>query len=318
MQRDYRQQRNARRMAEFNNQQADRSGRWSDMVEAEHRGRSILEAMPPLPPRENALPHRGRGRPRPGRRNTAPAQRPTPAPASVATAIEPSPLFEGRLTGSRVVVEAQSHNYDFSGYLILMHALYDVMTDTDVRIRRSLPYCAFQHYCVELLNGVAIERVMSQNAEGRFRSEERPFEFLDIKSKTIPTPIVDYLSAITRTTMANGKVINFNLPAGGTPQHSTDDDIPSGTFGICDEGTHNSYECYISPYVTRRLVEHTITANERNGNFDPWNPLPAALSPPDAVATRNLLGYDIPESLQTESLNSIRGFIFEDADDRKS
>jgi len=81
---------------------------------------------------------------------------------------------------------------------------------------------------------------------------------------------------------------------------------------------HNAYECYPSPFVSWRLIERTIWANQHPNNpaaWGPWNPFlqdDAAAPDPgyypfpaNAMPTENLLGYHLPERCLKLSIDSI-------------
>lgn len=304
-------ERNARRMQQFNNRSASeraaRTGLWADDMEkdtVEEQGNAAVQQI-----QNRRRGGRGRG-PRPPRAmaDTQPSTTQTPP--------KNDPLYDGEATGSHATQSINSHNLDFSGFAILIQSTYDEMLAKDQRLRRQMPFCAYQHYCVELLNAVII-KAAKQDGNPVFAAEADPFEVLNIKTLNIPQPIHEYLKGIGRSVLIQGDVVHYNLPAAGTPQHQIEngvDVIPSGTFGILNAASHNAYECYHSPYVSRALVQQTIAANGPGGNFNAWNPLPENAFPNGLVFTVNMLGYYIPERLVGEGLNALAGLIFADED----
>lgn len=71
------------------------------------------------------------------------------------------------------------------------------------------------------------------------------------------------------------------------------------------------YECYVSPFVTSRLVEATLA----NGNNPvPWNPLPPGAFPVHAVPQENLLEYRATEGLGPDGLGALQNVVFPNND----
>ena len=94
--------------------------------------------------------------------------------------------------------------------------------------------------------------------------------------------------------------------------------MPSGTFGIITAQSHNSYECYVSPYITSQLVIATRDQNNQH-QFGPWEPLPANMIPNGAIPTENLLGYRANvERLNPEGLNALLNVEFPNGQDMAS
>ena len=216
-----------------------------------------------------------------------------------------------------------SQNLEFSNFPIIVNTLYNTMASKDSRIRRTLPFCMFQHYLCEILNAVLLSRVIEQNSDERFKNERDPYDIINMKNMMIPTPFVDYINGITSVVIQGGDKIFFNLPDGGVPQERIDPQIkdttvvrcglPSGSFGACVKDNHNEYECYVSPYITKRLIEKTIEVNSSNERLGPWNLLPAGYFPTGFHCTKNLLGYAEPERLNAESLNAFQDIRFTDS-----
>lgn len=80
----------------------------------------------------------------------------------------------------------------------------------------------------------------------------------------------------------------------------------------------NAYECYVSPFVTSRLIEATVQQNE-DRQFDSWHPFPDGMSPLHSVLTMNLLGYrHHVERLTNEGLQILRNVTSPDGSDMQS
>ncbi|KAJ8665013.1 hypothetical protein QAD02_006675 [Eretmocerus hayati] len=139
----------------------------------------------------------------------------------------------------------------------------------------------------------------------------------------IPQPIFEYYKAIGNAVTPQGDHLYANIPVRGIPQVTAPADgdraaTIAGTFGACDANSHNAYECYVSPYVTAGLVVQTREQN-RNHNFQDWEPLPEAFRPANAVPNRNLLGHTPHvERLTGEGLNSLLNINFPDGNDMQS
>lgn len=236
------------------------------------------------------------------------------------------PLYDGEATGSHATIYNNSQNLDFSGYIVLIQSVFDEMHAEDTRLRRMMPFATFQHYCFEILNAVIIHQA-KKDGNRTFDDETDPFDILNINTLQIPAPIHEYLRGICRAALQNGDTVLFNLPEQGTPQHSIGDEadeaaeqaprLPSGSFGAITQHSHNAYESYCSPLISRRLVEQTLAANSREPgiNFGAWQPLDAVFRPEGAICTPNLLGYRVPEHLTPEGLNILEGLTFADSDD---
>lgn len=138
----------------------------------------------------------------------------------------------------------------------------------------------------------------------------------------VPLPIKKYIEGASNTISPAGDAVTVNLPHVALPQGPIaaaegQVAIPSGSFGDCTAATHNAYECYVSPYITRRLIERTVEANAIQpgateaqqalyaARFRDWNPLPAGAYPANAVANRNLLGYQQPIQLTGEAISAL-------------
>lgn len=210
-------------------------------------------------------------------------------------------------------------NYDFSSFPVVCEATYDELARRDTRLRRQMPFCAFQHVMTEYLNGALIQRTFDNN-EGRFPGETQPVEVISEEMVVLPESVATIIETAVNTSTPAGDEVRFNLPEAGTPlwsQAPIEEDgseIPSGLFGIANAAQHNAYECYVSPRVTAGLVGATAAYNGRNPPAQPWQPLPAGYFPRGGVPNRNLLGWREPERLTVEALNVIEGVIFADGE----
>lgn len=242
-----------------------------------------LEGNPP--PRKNDRKPRNR------------KEKPNNQSSTVSSTPVNSDIYEGQARGSRPVVAINSQNFDFSNFPVLSHVMYDVLASKDPRIRRTLPYCLWQHYLSEILNAVVISRVIEHSGDNRFQAERHPFDVIDASTLLLPTPFLHYINGITNAILQCGDRLYFNLPAAGIPLNNVQG-IESGSFGVCQVNNHNAYECYVSPFATRSLIERTLAVNqERDLGYGAWNPLPDGFFPVGGVCTPNLLGYELPENL---------------------
>ena len=219
-------------------------------------------------------------------------------------------------------VSTYSANLDFSTYPALIDRVYTDMEGIDTKLRREMPFCMFQHACVSYLYACIIDHIRHCNKEARFNNEETPLTLIPDECN-LPSAIVDYCKYMADSITADGDIVKANFPEIGIPQGPIAaagnlPPVPPGSFGVVNAANHNVYECYMSPLVTRRLVEETLTQNT-NHNYDAWSPLPARLAPDGLIATENLLGYVANvERLNTEGLNSLQGLQFPNGDDLPS
>ena len=184
-----------------------------------------------------------------------------------------------------------------------------------------MPYCAFQHTMTSLLNIVIIDHAKSVNAEDRYSGQVSPMNLVT-EVTVIPAPIAEYFSMISNATTPQGDNVLTNIPVGGVPNPhiAAAGDVveqTAGGFGVCGVANHNSYECYVSPLITSRLVEATLQQNQDH-NFADWEPLPAGMTPPNGVPNRNLLGYRQVERLRSEGIQTLMNLQFPDGDNMSS
>lgn len=294
--------RDINRMRDFNETQALASGsnnRWAESADATDRGQSRLQQQQRRPQRVG----------RPPKKATESSK--------VVESVE-SPLYDGMARGSRPNYTINSHNIELSTFPILVSQMFNSMLNKDQRLRRAMPFCAFLHYCTEVLNATLLARVIEQNSDTRFEDEQHPYDVLRMDEVLVPKPLALMISAVTNVICQNGERVYINLPNAAVPQHRVTaadiTTIESGSFGAADADTHNAYECYVAPLVTRRLVEATREQNAAHHPGEAWNPLPVGQFPAGATPMLNLLGYYTVESLQNESLNVITDLQFTNAD----
>lgn len=120
-----------------------------------------------------------------------------------------------------------------------------------------------------------------------------------LQNLVLPKIICDYYEQIGTTVTQDGSHAEVNFPERVIPLDGTDNNV-AGTFGPCDANSHNLYKCYPSPHISNTLIQATIE-NNRN-----WEPLPDALYLANSQPNRNLLGYRIPESLDTNGRNALQ------------
>jgi hypothetical protein len=200
----------------------------------------------------------------------------------------------GPFLGTHPTQRLYSQNMDHSTFPLLLEKVYASIENEEPRIRREMPFCAFQHVYTGVLNATMIDHVRVVNAEDRFTDEESPLNLIP-EDLIIPGPISDYLKMLANSTSPQGDTIKMNVPEGGIPQEPVPEEgdrarIPSGSFGVADAASHNAYECYVSPLITARLIEATIAQNT-DRRYRAWAPLPAGCFPAGCVPTSNLLGY---------------------------
>lgn len=233
------------------------------------------------------------------------------------------PLWqEGPIQGTHPVNRIYAQNMDMSTFPLLLERTYLDLEVENSRIRREMPFCAFQHVMTSVLNITIIDHVKSVNAEDRYADEESPMNLIP-EDFVMPAAIAEYMKNIANTTTPQGDLVRTNIPVIAVPNAHVPahDEIPeqeAGGFGLCGFATHNVYECYVSPLVTSRLVQETAAQNQAH-QYRPWDPLPPAMAPPLSQPTQNLLGYrPSVERLTPEGLQKIQDLHFPDGDDMQS
>lgn len=304
--------RDMERMYNFNMNRAREAEDWIEIGNADDR-REVAELDRQIQNRNRGGRGRRRGRNGQGGRDRS---RSRGAPEVRAEVID------GPGRGGQAVRQNWSVNLDYSSFSVMAHSLYDTMAAKDTRLRRSMPFCMFQHYLAEILNAILIERSIRLNVDARFETEMHPFQVLGISEMHIPEPFIQWLNGVSVNALQNGDVVHPNLPSGGTPQHRLlvqaanqrarlpEIVLPSGTFGPCVALNHNAYECYVSPFVTMSLITETLRVRRAAQRPAEWNPFPAGTFPNGCMPTLNLLGYEIPEILTPEGEQSLVGIEF--------
>nr|QRW42508.1 MAG: capsid protein [Nebet virus] len=301
--------RDVQRMANFRENVALRNGSWAESQEQHDIGEQrMLQARPPQ--------NRRRGTPRP--------QRPEgiPAPSTVETPPNDGILYDGNGSGSAPTAYQSGHNLDYAGFLPVLEETYRLYEEANPTFARSVPYCAFQHVYTEVLNASILSQAKKRsNHQMAFHPD--PLQEGQFEEVNVPLPIKKYIEGATETISSSGELVKMNVPTAGFPRAPADE-MSSGHFGQPDAEGHNAYECYVSPYITRRLIERTVEANSMppGGNaaaqqlyrtrFDDWNPFPVAIRPLNGTPNLNLLGYRRPERLRTEAQNLLDGIHFYD------
>ncbi|CAK9813880.1 hypothetical protein ANTPLA_LOCUS8021, partial [Anthophora plagiata] len=321
--------RNARRMYNYNMEkyrQAPLPERWSDDVEPQ--------------PRPSNRPSQPRSRQRAqawksGMKNT-PNKKDVPAkeikdPAEVTPAVVKAksenlmdePLWQdGPIMGTHPVNRIYTQNMDLSTFPLLLERTYLDLEVENSRLRREMPFCAYQHVMTSVLNAAVIDHVKTVNAEDRYADEESPLNLIP-DDFVMPAPVAEYIKCFANTTTPQGDLVRANVPVCAVPNPHIDDsgDIPeqpAGGFGVCSSANYNSYECYVSPLVTARLINATVEQNQ-NHQYGPWQPLPAAMTPIHGIPTLNLLGCrPNVERLNPEGLQKIQDISFPNGNDMQS
>lgn len=223
-------------------------------------------------------------------------------------------IYEGQARGGRAVAFVNSHNFSYSAFPNLVREMHTLLTSNETTLARALPYCVFQHYLATILNATIIKRSIVSNVEQRFTQEVDPFEVISADRMWVPVPFQEYLNGIGPSLTASGDKVYLNLPTQGVPRLAVDINdvhVTSGSFGTCNAENHNAYEDYVSPLVTSNLVIRTLAASVDH-NYNAWDPIPG-LSPAEGVATPNLLGYELPERIRSETANILQRFRFADS-----
>lgn len=220
--------------------------------------------------------------------------------------------------------EGYYHNMDFSTFPLLLRVIYYEMSVYDTTFCRDIPFAMFQHAMTCLLYVSIVDYDWTENSESKSLGRRSPLDLIP-SDFVIPGLIADYIASACNIHTTGDKV-RFNLPKIAIPKSDTAGHC--GAFGDVDAETHNGYECYVSPFVTWRLLERTIFCNKHDDQWGPWNPFAEDLlnnqvagspgyynSPAGSKATPNLLGYQEPERLTPEALHLISGFTCSTRDD---
>ncbi|XP_032689497.1 uncharacterized protein LOC116852861 [Odontomachus brunneus] len=212
------------------------------------------------------------------------------------------------------VQPSYSYNLDFSIFPLLCYQIYHTLTEKSYKnVWEIMPFCSFMHAMTTCLNAWLFNTVTSINHENRYNDEEDAMLLIQ-DNMLVPQPIAEYFSMINTMTTPSGETIYVNLPDCCLPQLSIPaiGDIPRmspGSFGSITPDSHNAYECYVSPYITRRLVEASCDGNIR------YEPLPTGHYPQNAIPNMNLLGYFHFEGLTDDERLKVNNYHFPEEDD---
>ncbi|XP_032689498.1 uncharacterized protein LOC116852862 [Odontomachus brunneus] len=171
-----------------------------------------------------------------------------------------------------------------------------------------MPFCKFFHAMTICLNACLFNTVTSISKENRYNNEEDAMSLIH-QDMLIPQPIAEYFSMINTTAL--GDIVYVNLPDCCLPQLSIPDvgdlpRIPPRNFGSVTPDSYNAYECYVSPYITRRHIE---AYRDTELIYDP---LPIEHLPQDATPNKNLLGYFFPVTITDDERQKMYHFPEED------
>lgn len=237
--------------------------------------------------------------------------------STTSSAPRDDPMYDGDAMASRPTTTQLGHNLDFSSFAPIIEETYRQCESENPRMGRELPFCMYQHAMVEHLNAYLIHQQKFDNADVRFQTDMDPLEVINAKDFQIPKVVHSYISGIGRALTPAGEAVRVNLPAAGTPR-ITEDVLSSGSFGGMDAVTHSAYECYWSPFVSKKLIERTVDMNTRptaaGRNFGDWNPFPPGNYPAHAVFNGNLLGYHQPQRLHVDAINILNDCQFDESD----
>lgn len=216
------------------------------------------------------------------------------------------PLYD-LVAGSRPVRNIYSQNLDFSGFPLLCEVVYRELKQTNPRIKREMPFCAFLHAMTSCINAWLFRTVTDLNCEDRYADERDAMSLIPLEM-LIPQPIAEYLAMINTVVTPSGDTIRVNIPDQALPQHGIDA-LPPGSFGHVTAETHNAYECYVSPLVTRNYL---VASRE---GVRAYQPLPDGSFPAGSVPNGNLLGFYPPEALTPEGRAALGTYDFPESDD---
>lgn len=291
--------RNARRLREFlGRKNPNQSGNWADEFDNSHivtKCSDPKQKKKPAPPKQN---------------NRSDLPDPVDFRSKKETPAKDEPLYDiGGCTASSPLTERFCQNIDLSGFIPLLVQTYESIKTIDFRLERQMPFAMFQHHCCVYLNTVIWDRLRDQGGRPVVTGEQA-IDYLTIGGTEylIPEVIQEYARIIGKYTTPTGSEVYLNVPDITIPGQGTHLYEP-GFFGVCDQHTHNVYECYVSPAVTARCVIAT------RDNDEEWQPLPDELAPPESVATTNLLGYGPLQPLTAEGRSRLAGINFPETND---
>nr|AWY11053.1 orf1 [Galbut virus] len=252
------------------------------------------------------------------RQQKKPADRgPEPKPTTVEQGQRDDPMYEGPCTSTTASTTLFGHNLDYSGYVALIREFYINTTALNPRLPRELPFCMFQHAMFGALHARLVQIQYYENSDPLVQNFPNSVEVFGGKDYQIPKIIAEYLDSLTTGLTPTGEKIKINFPELSLPQGPVNEDplraaAPSGTFGIPTALNHNVYECYPSPFISRRLIERTLEVNRTTKDFGDWDPFPSGWLPRNSLVNGNLLGYYRPEQLQPDALSRLAECTFAD------
>ncbi|KAG5670722.1 hypothetical protein PVAND_000966 [Polypedilum vanderplanki] len=304
--------RNQRRMNDFNNRRAGRD--WNDMMSVEEKENEALKKNESK--QNNAKFYTQRKERKKQQQSGKPDKPRQMAPEdmlgqTVTPTVDEQLWDEGGYCGTHPVQNVYAQNVDFSTFNAVLEVSYAQMEVVNPRLRREMPFCLYQHAMTEALHIYMIKQAKGENMDLEFMNDGPPVNILP-DDFVMPLMVSEYIRTVATRVNATGDEIRVNYPVAGRPQ-VRDGDVHSGFFGVCDQDSHNAYECYPSPAVSMELINRTAEANRhpnREGAFGAWHPLPAVLRPNNALCTPNLLGYRIPERLTPEGLTKCENLVF--------
>lgn len=232
---------------------------------------------------------------------------------------DPEIRYSGRGRGSRPVRRVQSHNIEFSAFPALVRETYQNMVKIDHTVMDSYPFPIFQHYCNTFLQSYLIDYAAKALYHGIFSAGAPALEQIHATDYKIPTVVYDYIASIGNSVTPSDDVIRVNLsdtilPNGRLSIGKPIQYIDSGSFGLLTHETHNAYECYVSPLVTKRYILEAFNANQEDVLIPEWNPLPHLLMPAGGLASfGNFLGYFPIERISDSGCAELRKCLFENA-----
>lgn len=199
--------------------------------------------------------------------------------------------YKSRKVGSTPSRFTYAQNLDFSQFPVLVRQVYEVMCDVDPTVREMCPFPMFQHVMFSVLNAYIID-YSNQTYKNVLCPMAQPAgESIQSYNIVIPQPIADYIACIGNSLTRAGEIVGFNVPEAVLPRATAAGNVQSGTFGPCNAASHNVYECYASPYVSKRYIECSIINNNANVFTEDWQPLPQGYYPMGALPNENLVGW---------------------------
>ncbi|WP_406707030.1 reverse transcriptase domain-containing protein, partial [Sodalis sp.] len=235
------------------------------------------------------------------------------------------PIYTGPCTGTKPVRNVYASNNDHAGFMMLVEATHAELTANDVAFARKVPLASYIHYCGELFWASVLSQSINCNEDDRFTALGNPSDLIQLSEMYIPDVIRDYLAALSTNHTVTGDKVYSNVPIAAIPRSYIPEVAPveatasqpavagipaieSGSFGLPNAVTHNAYECYPSPLVTREAIQQMIDVSDQKKPPGDWNPFPQLVG--NWVANRNLLGYQLGTFLHRETVERLRTYQF--------